>query len=416
MRKQPKRSIRQNKDTEKDSTEVVTHDIPCSNAEVEIRYEYKGRMVWWAGVMENVVRNNPRSEYLGRGTIIYEARDEYNREHKMLRFLPGRKVLLSGKEGKVTTWRFPAPADKDEENDGDFDGSDRRPSKKTKTDYNSTRSTITSAADGTELSPALEEMTDIAIDVLATRVTKVERMLQVKTSCNHAPVINHMVNVRRNIFRRELSLKLAQTQRTWKRSGTPFQEAIRADVEEISVKDDLQLFQHIVDDARARSHETGYNRVAVRPHWVDVKRTIRCASADVIFSTMTGLMEWLDVTSEDKIKDLCRKEWKEKGLKQMRVVGALRWSEQDTKSPMNMFCGKSVGTLDEVEGNSIPSTNTTGVETSDTLEWGSSKWDLENNCLVSRPAVKTGKVGMLCNADRRNIISISWTADKAMVS
>ena len=80
---------------------------------------------------------------------------------------------------------------------------------------------------------------------------------------------------------------------------------------------------------------------------------------------------------------------------------------------MQLFCGKSVGTLDEVEGNSIPSTNTTGVETSDTLEWGSSKWDLENNCLVSRPAVKTGKVGMLCNADRRNIISISWTEDKA---
>ena len=98
MIKQPKRSIRQNRGNAESKTCPDTHDMPGSNADVEVRYEYKGRMVWWPGVMENITRNSPRSEYLGRGTIIYEAKFYHSREHETLRFLPGRKVLLSGRE------------------------------------------------------------------------------------------------------------------------------------------------------------------------------------------------------------------------------------------------------------------------------------------------------------------------------
>ena len=162
---------------------------------------------------------------------MYDARDDHDREQEVLRFLPGRKVLLSGKEGKVTSWRFTVPADDSEKNDRDFEGGDRRPSKKTKTEHNSTRSTRRSAADGTELSPKPEEMTDIAIDSLATRITKIERQMQMRATCNHAPIINHIGNVKRTMFRRELHIRLAQAQRTWRRTGMPFQEAVRADVE-----------------------------------------------------------------------------------------------------------------------------------------------------------------------------------------
>ena len=77
-----------------------------------------------------------------------------------------------------------------------------------------------------------------------------------------------------------------------------------------------------------------------------------------------------------------------------------------------MFCGKSVGPLQETEGSSAPITNTTGAENAGIVEWGSSKWDLENNCLVSRPAFATGNVGLLGNAEGGSIISVSWRADK----
>lgn len=378
-------------------------DIPAGGADIEVRYEYKGNMIWWPGVIESTVRNSPRSNYLGRGTIVYDAKDDHPREHECLRFLPGRKVLLSGKDGKVTTWRFTSPSDNDGADDEDFEGPARRPSKKFRSEQSSNGSTKQLPADEND-TPNDTEMRDIAIDSIATRMTKVERMLQVKTSCNHASVINQFVNVRRTMFRREISVRLAQTQRTWRRTGTPFQEAIRADIEEISVKDDLKLFQYIVDDARVRSHDSGLNRVDVRPHWVDVKRTIRCASADVIFSTLTALMEWLDVTSEGKTSELCTKEWKEKGVTHMRVVGSLRWSENDITQPVQFFPGRSAGPAD--------ATATSKEDAkSQVLQWGTGSWDIENNAMVSRPTEGHASVGSLRSASARSIIALSWSAD-----
>ena len=132
MRKQSKRTIRRNKQTSSVTNQPEINDIPTSGAEVEVHYEYRGKMIWWPGVMETTTRNGPRAEYLGRGTIVYDARDDHDREQEVLRFLPGRKVLLSGKEGKVTSWRFTVPAVDSEKNDRDFENGDRRPSKKRK--------------------------------------------------------------------------------------------------------------------------------------------------------------------------------------------------------------------------------------------------------------------------------------------
>lgn len=421
MRKQANHNVRRNDKSRVnrsagDVREV--NDVPEVDAEIEVRFEYKDRMVWWLGIMETSMRNGARSEFLGRGNVIYSAMGEHEREREHLRFLPGGKVKLSGKEGKVTSWRLKQSAEEEQDKDKDFEIKETRPTKKVRTEQNRTLSSHKSAAAGNEEYESANDMVDIAIDSLATRMTKLERFLQAKTTCNHADIINHCVNVKRTAFRRLLGKKLSQVQRTWKRTSTPFQEAVRSDVEEITITDDLQFFHYLVDDARARSHNTGCNRVVVRPHWVDVKRTIRCTSADVIFSSITALMEWLDITCTEKIRDFCTKEWKEKGVAHMRVVGSIRWSENSTSDPLQLFCGKSIGPIessgDASDGEKCANSEAEDAEKTDIVEWESATWDLENNCMQHRPVGKTGNIGVLTRAGDRSVIAISWRADDQM--
>jgi len=389
-------------------------DMPDVDDEIEVRYEHEGDLVWWPGVMESSWRNGTRTKYLGRGEIMYEARGNHGREKEHLRFLPGRQVQLSGAEGTITTWRMKPEVERDEDEESYEAGGSRRPSKRSKSDHTSTKTTRTSTTGGrnAEEGDGQVEMRDIAVKSLATRVTKVERLVHAKTTCNHAAIINHCVNVKRTVFRRAIVKQLQITPRTWKRTGTPFQECIRTDVEQISVMEDLQLFQFIVDDVRARSHETGRNRIIVRPHWVDVKRTIRCTSADVLFSTVNGLMEWLDVTSAEKIDELCVKQWKDKGVTNMRVVGTLRWDETNETAPLQLFTYRTIGPRSRKAPIATGmGTEASSEETAEAVEWTSSTWDLENNCLLSRPAAVEGDVGTIEDARNSDCFSIRWKAD-----
>ena len=51
MRNQSKYNIRGNRQTNTVTNQPEMNDIPVSGAEVEVRYEYRGKMIWWPGMM-----------------------------------------------------------------------------------------------------------------------------------------------------------------------------------------------------------------------------------------------------------------------------------------------------------------------------------------------------------------------------